>query len=485
MSAKETKRSVGIPVPEQARGLSSPLQGGLENPTSGARDGQGAEGDSGEARGVSSKFKNLKTELLPLHWSADFFGNLVDYKLGKTPPRASSVYWKEGKYPWVSISDMIPHGVVTDTAEKVSQEAHDSVFGGRVVPEGSLLMSFKLTIGRISRLGMPAFHNEAIISFQPNPEEISPDYLSYYLSQINYKDYQDTAIKGQTLNKGKLDALEIALPPLPEQKKIAHILSTVQRAIEAQERIIQTTTELKKALMHKLFTEGISRDGGKPQRQKQTEIGPVNESWQEVELGTLFEKQPQNGIYKHKRDYGSGTQILRIDDFSNDGDVVTRAGNLVTLARSEIETYGLEPGDIVINRVNSLSHLGKTALIGAIGDEMVFESNMMRFSVDESQVLKEYVFKFLNSPLTKKQIIGTAKRAVAQSSINQGDVKSIIVPKPSLEEQREIVAALDATGAKIAHSTDKAAVLRELFRTLLHELMTAKTRVHEVNLRAV
>jgi type I restriction enzyme S subunit len=109
----------------------------------------------------------------------------------------------------------------------------------------------------MSRLGIPAFHNEAIISFQPNSDEISPEYLSYYLSQINFKDYQDTAIKGQTLNKGKLNSLEIALPPLPEQKKIAHILSTVQRAIEAQERIIKTTTELKKALMHKLFTEGL------------------------------------------------------------------------------------------------------------------------------------------------------------------------------------------------------------------------------------
>jgi len=265
----------------------------------------------------------------------------------------------------------------------------------------------------------------------------------------------------------------LPLPHIPEQKKIAHILSTVQRAIEAQERIIQTTTELKKALMHKLFTEGLRNEP-----QKQTEIGPVPESWEVVELGTLFQKQPQNGIYKHKRDYGSGTQILRIDDFSNDGDVVTRAGNLVALAHSEIETYGLEPGDIVINRVNSLSHLGKTALIGAIGDEMVFESNMMRFSVDESQALKEYVFKFLNSPLTKKQIIGTAKRAVAQSSINQGDVKSIIVPKPSLEEQGKIVEALDATEAKIAHSTNKAAVLRDLFRTLLHELMAAKIRTN-------
>ena len=326
------------------------------------------------------------------------------------------------------------------------------------------------------------FYDCHLIRVVPNKTKVFPEFLSFYWrSPVGKQDLinRSKTTTMTTLNQEGLSGALVPLPPLSEQKKIAHILSTVQRAIEAQERIIQSTTELKKALMHNLFTEGLRNE-----RQKQTEIGPVPESWDMVELGSLFDKQPQNGIYKHKRNYGSGTQILRIDDFSNDGDVVTRAGNLVTLARGEIETFGLEPGDIVINRVNSLSHLGKTALVGEIGDEMVFESNMMRFSVDESQILKEYVFKFLNSPLTKKQIIGTAKRAVAQSSINQGDVKSIIVPKPSLEEQEEIIKALDATEAKIAHTTNKAAVLQDLFHTLLHELMTAKTRVHELEIYA-
>ena len=338
-------------------------------------------------------------------------------------------------------------------------------------------------VGRNARVATLTNGSVAFASFTfraaPNPKAIDGDFFYYLVNSdmVPFPSFCKQAADGKFNFQLRdfANRLAIPLPPLPEQKKIAHILSTVQRAIEAQERIIQTTTELKKALMHKLFTEGLRNEP-----QKQTEIGLVPESWDVVKSGTLFEKQPQNGIYKHKRDYGAGTQILRIDDFSNDGDIVTGAGNVVALARSEIETYGLEPGDIVINRVNSLSHLGKTALIGAVGNEMVFESNMMRFSVDESQVLKEYAFQFLNSPLTKQQIIGSAKRAVAQSSINQCDVKSIIVPKPSREEQCGIVAVIDATEAKIAHSIGKAAALRDLFRTLLHELMTAKTRVHEL-----
>jgi type I restriction enzyme, S subunit len=84
----------------------------------------------------------------------------------------------------------------------------------------------------------------------------------------------------------RVHTMRVPLPPLPEQKKIAHILSTVQRAIEEQERIIQTTTELKKALMRKLFTEGLRNEP-----QKQTEIGIIPKSWDVVKLGGLFETQ--------------------------------------------------------------------------------------------------------------------------------------------------------------------------------------------------
>ncbi|WP_242519046.1 restriction endonuclease subunit S [Halochromatium roseum] len=412
-----------------------------------------------------------------INWQQTTVGEIATGFLnGGTPTTSRADFWK-GEIPWIT-SKWLGEKLELTTGEKFVSEEAVKKTATKIVPKDSIIFATRVGVGKVGINRIDLAINQDLAGVLIDNENYDIKFLAYQLGIDSIQQYVAMNKRGATIKGITRDCLEqirLNVPPLPEQKRIAHILSTVQRAIEAQQRIIQTTTELKKALMHKLFTEGLRNEA-----RKETEIGPVPESWEVVELETLFEKQPQNGIYKHKRDYGSGTQILRIDDFSNDGDVVNRAGNLVALARDEIETYGLEPGDIVINRVNSLSHLGKTALIGAISGDMVFESNMMRFSVDESQVLKEYVFKFLSSPLTKKQIIGTAKRAVAQSSINQGDVKAIIVPKPTLEEQGEIVAALDATEAKISHSTDKAAVLQDLFRTLLHELMTAKIRVHEL-----
>ncbi|OJW85608.1 restriction endonuclease subunit S [Thiobacillus sp. 65-1402] len=400
---------------------------------------------------MSSKFKNLKTDSLPSHWSADFFGNLVDYKLGKTPPRASSIYWKEGKYPWVSISDMTPHGVVTKTAEKVSQEAYDTVFRGRLVPEGSLLMSFKLTIGRMSRLGVPAFHNEAIISFQPDPEKLSDDYISYYLSQINYKDYQDTAIKGQTLNKGKLSALEIALPPLPEQKKIARILSTVQRAIEAQEGIIQTTTELKKALMHKLFTEGLRNEP-----QKQTEIGPVPESWEVVEIGDVF-----------KFTSGKTKPTDTAPEPSAERTVPVYGGNGV-LGYSAQSL--LDEDVLILGRVGEYcgcAHL--TAPVSWVTDNALYTKEEKR-SVNRSYARTHFEYLNLNQYSNK----------MGQPLITQGIINRVKFGFPPREEQDELANAFETIDTRLNQIRAKQTQLQDLFRTLLYELMTAKTRVHKL-----
>ena len=158
---------------------------------------------------------------IPETWNWCRLGELAFEKMGKTPPRGESEYWLNAKYPWVSISDMKDYGHVKMTKERVSEYAAKKAFR-QISPIGSLLMSFKLTVGRTSILDIAAYHNEAIITIQPyiDQEFAFRNYLFYVLPLIaNLGDSKD-AIKGKTLNSTSLYNLYIPLPPLPEQERI-------------------------------------------------------------------------------------------------------------------------------------------------------------------------------------------------------------------------------------------------------------------------
>ena len=161
---------------------------------------------------------------LPKNWSWIRFGQYVRISIGKTAPRGEAKYWMNGKYPWVSISDMSDYGFVKTTKETVS-ECTKSLFG-EISPAGTLIMSFKLTVGRTSLLNISAYHNEAIISIYPfiDKDYQARNYLFYILPVIsNLGDSRD-AIKGKTLNSRSLNKLLLPLPPLEEQGRIVTMI---------------------------------------------------------------------------------------------------------------------------------------------------------------------------------------------------------------------------------------------------------------------
>ena len=159
---------------------------------------------------------------IPDSWEWVRFKDLVDYSMGKTPPRKETEYWSNGTLPWVSIADLVADGTVTATKECVNSFAAENTFKGKISKAGTLLMSFKLTVGKVSILGIDAFHNEAIISIYPfvDPDKITTMFLFATLPLLSQSGDTKSAIKGNTLNSDSLDALLIPLPPIMEQKRI-------------------------------------------------------------------------------------------------------------------------------------------------------------------------------------------------------------------------------------------------------------------------
>jgi type I restriction enzyme, S subunit len=272
-----------------------------------------------------------------------------------------------------------------------------------------------------------------------------------------------------------LREFRLSLPPLPEQKKIAHILLAVQRAIEAQERIIQTTTELKKALMHKLFTEGLRNEP-----QKQTEIGLVPESWETPTVESVCIIKASAMSYKQLEDatnLPNGIRVIgiKVSDMNIPGNEIEfRSANLERrLLEKEAIKRTVPDNAIVFPKRGAAIATNKKRLTTGL---TVLDPNLIAV-IPKKAVNHRYLFHWFNTFDLKKI---TDPGPTPQ--LNKKDIAPLKFPMPTVSEQEVIAAAIDAAEGKATLHARKRDQFQDLFHTILHELMTAKIRVHEIYL---
>ena len=206
---------------------------------------------------VGSQVKDITDDLpfeIPDSWAWTKFLQIVSFELGKTPDRHTDKFWSNGIYPWFAISDLQEISIVSSTKEKISAVALKEKFAGKLVPQGTLLMSFKLTVGRTSILGVDAVHNEAIISVFPiiADKDATRNFLFNTLSLIvEYVETTD-AIKGATLNSSKLSSMFVPLPPLAEQIRIVNEIKKFEPLIAEYDKLEQQATKLDDEIYDKL-----------------------------------------------------------------------------------------------------------------------------------------------------------------------------------------------------------------------------------------
>jgi len=264
----------------------------------------------------------------------------------------------------------------------------------------------------------------------------------------------------------------LPLPPLPEQKKIALILSTVQRAIEAQEWIIQTTTEMKKAHMHKLFTEGLRNEP-----QKQTEIGPVPEGWETPTVESVCTVKASAMSYKQLENAPNvpdGIRVtgIKVSDMNLPGNEIEfRSANLERfLSKKEALKRTVPANSIVFPKRGAAIATNKKRLtIGCT----VLDPNLIAVMPSSEAVNHRYLFHWFNTFDLKKI---TDPGPTPQ--LNKKDIAPLKFPMPPIDDQEAIASAIDATKEKATLHGRKRDQIQDIFRALLHELMTVKTRVN-------
>ena len=277
-----------------------------------------------------------------------------------------------------------------------------------------------------------------------------------------------------------LREFKLHIPPLPEQRKIAGVLGVVQRAVEQQERLIALTTELKKALLHQLFTQGLRGES-----QKQTEIGPVPESWEVAELASLFEIK--HGFAFEGEFFASDGRyiLLTPGHFFEEGGFRDQKDKTKFYTGDFLRSYLLTKGDLLVAMTEQKAGLLGSSIVIPESDKYLHNQRLgLIHKLDDSRLNKLFLYYFFNTADVRKRIAMTASGSKVRHT-SPGKIRELKIALPCLDEQRRIVETFQAVDARIEMLGRKHATLTDLFRTLLHQLMTAQIRVRDLDLDGI
>ncbi|MCK5071025.1 MAG: restriction endonuclease subunit S, partial [Desulfocapsa sp.] len=349
-----------------------------------------------------------------------------------------------------------------------------------IVNEPGLIVGRKGSAGQVHRSLLPfcPIDTTFYITASDAPDT-DLEFLYYLLLHLDLKRIiGDVGVPG--LNREMAYLEQVKLPPeLSEQRKIAQVLSTVQRAIEEQERIIQTTTELKKALMQKFFTEGLRGES-----QKETEIGLVPESWEVVKLGDVINLFAGYAFKSKEAVTNSNTQLLRMGNlYQNNLDLKRKPIFYPDKYVKQHERFVLKEGDLVMSLTGTSGKedYGFTVKLPMMERALLLNQRVTRIDIGNNRLQKTFAHYFLLSRKFLDFLYPTAK-GMKQANLSTNAMKKLKIVLPDEQEQSEIAECFKSLDRKIAVATSKYEKFQDLFRTLLHELMTAKIRVDEIEL---
>lgn len=369
---------------------------------------------------------------------------------------------------------------------RVEWRAPDALTSGTYFERGDVLLS-KIT---------PSFENgkQAIASSFPSSfgigstelipiqsisEQAENRFLFYYLLHPEVRASLVARMEGSTgrqrVPEGAVRELVYPSAPHSEQLRIAAILWKVQRAIEVQEQLVVTVRELKQAAMRQFFTRGLRGEA-----QKETEIGMVPESWEVVPLGRLGRIGNGSTPKRDNEAFWSGGKIPWLNSGKIHEGVIEAADQFVTdFAVSECHLPMVRAGSILVAITGQGKTLGNVAKVNF---DTTVNQHLAYLQFSDQQVEADFVRYFLASRYDALRAIGSAGGST-KGAITCADLKQFMVPQPpTLAEQHEIATALQSIDRKLAHHERKRDTLQELFKTLLHELMTGRIRVHELDI---
>ena len=380
-----------------------------------------------------------------------------DLQMGKTPARTQAEYWG-GDHRWVSIADIgNTEKFIAKTKECIT-DAGVSGSGIKVVPQGTVIMSFKLSIGKTAITAQDMYTNEAIMAFiDKGVFAIDPNYLYHLCCGTNWTAGTNKAVMGLTLNKATLLEKEIPLPDICEQREIAAKLDKIDEIIADRQLQMELIDQTVKSRFIELF--------GDPEQ------NPM--AWTKQPLSEII-INANNGMARRGND-PHGSIVMRLVELQ-DGHIDYSTPNRIVLTDTEKGRYLLRENDFLFARVNgNPEYVGRCAVFHEIGEPVYHNDHIIRVHFDDTVLNGAFASALINSAYGKRQMRGQIKTSAGQYTISQDGIGAITAILPPMALQQQFAAFVEQTDKSKYYSSLSYHLCRQAASYYRQEWMTCRT----------
>ena len=391
---------------------------------------------------IENGFKETETGLIPEDWKIVKLGDVAEISSGGSAPQGNSYF--NGKNPFIRVQHIDREGDKVIKWDLITDDAVKK-YKLKIYPKGAIVFpksGASIYLEKRAMLPIDAFIVSHLCAVISNDKNVNQKFLFYELRNIELS--KDKADGYPTLNLSEVKNVKVIIPSLLEQQKIAFILSKIQQAIVQQDKIIETTRELKKSFMNKLFTEGLHGE-----EQKESEISLIPKTWNIKRLGEVATLQRGKDLPKYE----------------------FKKGNIPVIGSNGCIGYhnkAIKQGPGVIT--------GRSGSIGKITyiEGSYWPHNTALYVKDFHDNEPLFVYYLLHRLDFNKY-----KTGVSVPTLNRNFIHAALLPVPPKKEQVEIANVLFSIDKKLAQVEFRKQTLQALFRTMLNQLMTGKIRVKD------
>ena len=413
-------------------------------------------------------YKDSPLGIIPQEWEVKRLGEIGTFYGGGTPSKSIDEYW-HGDIPWISSADLIENDIYWCNINRfITLEAIRNS-STQIIPQNSILIVTRVGVGKVAVAPCDLCVSQDYICLQNSG--MNTIFLAYEIMQRMkniVSQIQGTSIKGISINEVK--KIQLPLPPLAEQEKIAEILSTWDKVIEKQTQLIQKLELRKKGLMQQLLT-GKKRLPG------------FTDEWKKVKLGDVttflscntFSREQMNNVCGNWKNVHYGDILVKyssIVDISRDKDSIPYVNDTIEYSPNDY----VASGDIVMADTAEDEMVGRACEFTNVGEEKIISglhTILIRPIILFAPMFLGY---YLNSREYHKQIL-SIMQGIKVYSITKEALKNTTIKYPDIQEQTAIANILSSCDEEIRLAQGKLATIKEQKKGLMQVLLTGKRRI--------